>query len=142
MSVKACFGNVANALVDWDGGRDHCPWRGSSPATPTPWPGGSSKEARLQQKSLNAFQASVRRTSFQRANCHSCTLTPDACETPKTISSSTVSSPSSGSLSSAPSTEWADRNGTSTVLFRQSSLPSQCDHTLVNINRSILKLAL
>uniref|UniRef100_A0A453EJA6 Uncharacterized protein n=1 Tax=Aegilops tauschii subsp. strangulata TaxID=200361 RepID=A0A453EJA6_AEGTS len=42
MSVKACFGNVANALVDWDGGRDHCPWRGSSPATPTPWPGGDS----------------------------------------------------------------------------------------------------
>ncbi|XP_044429447.1 U-box domain-containing protein 51-like isoform X1 [Triticum aestivum] len=68
--------------------------------------------------------------------------TPDACETAKTISSSTISSPSSGSLSTAPSAEWADRNGTSAVLFRQSSLPSQRDHTLVNINRSILKLAL
>jgi len=28
MAVKAGFGNAANALVDWDGGRDHCAWRG------------------------------------------------------------------------------------------------------------------
>nr|CAB3469337.1 unnamed protein product [Digitaria exilis] len=30
MAVKAGFGNAANALVDWDGGRDHCAWRGVS----------------------------------------------------------------------------------------------------------------
>jgi hypothetical protein len=28
MAVKAGFGNAANALADWDGGRDHCAWRG------------------------------------------------------------------------------------------------------------------
>uniref|UniRef100_A0A0E0DW46 non-specific serine/threonine protein kinase n=1 Tax=Oryza meridionalis TaxID=40149 RepID=A0A0E0DW46_9ORYZ len=28
MGVKAGFGNAANALVDWDGGADHCAWRG------------------------------------------------------------------------------------------------------------------
>ncbi|GJN01054.1 hypothetical protein PR202_ga18289 [Eleusine coracana subsp. coracana] len=28
MALKAGFGNAANALVDWDGGRDHCAWRG------------------------------------------------------------------------------------------------------------------
>ncbi|XP_045087606.1 LRR receptor-like serine/threonine-protein kinase SIK1 [Aegilops tauschii subsp. strangulata] len=28
MTVKAGFGNAANALADWDGGRDHCAWRG------------------------------------------------------------------------------------------------------------------
>ncbi|XP_044962412.1 LRR receptor-like serine/threonine-protein kinase SIK1 [Hordeum vulgare subsp. vulgare] len=28
MDVKAGFGNAANALADWDGGRDHCAWRG------------------------------------------------------------------------------------------------------------------
>jgi hypothetical protein len=28
MAVKAGFGNAANTLVDWDGGRDHCAWRG------------------------------------------------------------------------------------------------------------------
>ncbi|KAL5225194.1 hypothetical protein ABZP36_011833 [Zizania latifolia] len=28
MAVKAGFGNAANALVDWDGGSDHCAWRG------------------------------------------------------------------------------------------------------------------
>ena len=38
MSVKAGFGNAANTLVDWDGGRDHCAWQGSSPVTPTPSP--------------------------------------------------------------------------------------------------------
>uniref|UniRef100_A0A8R7UTD6 Uncharacterized protein n=2 Tax=Triticum urartu TaxID=4572 RepID=A0A8R7UTD6_TRIUA len=62
--------------------------------------------------------------------------TPDACETPKAISSSTVCSPSSRSLSNAPSVEWADRNGTTAVLLRQSSLSSQRDHALANINRS------
>ncbi|KAF7045519.1 hypothetical protein CFC21_054619 [Triticum aestivum] len=61
--------------------------------------------------------------------------TSDACETPKTISSSTVSSPSSRSLSSAPSAECAERNGAAAVLFRQSSLSSQRDHALANINR-------
>uniref|UniRef100_A0A0D9WLD0 non-specific serine/threonine protein kinase n=1 Tax=Leersia perrieri TaxID=77586 RepID=A0A0D9WLD0_9ORYZ len=30
MGVKAGFGNTANALVDWDGGGDHCAWRGVS----------------------------------------------------------------------------------------------------------------
>ncbi|XP_044959092.1 U-box domain-containing protein 35-like [Hordeum vulgare subsp. vulgare] len=59
----------------------------------------------------------------------------DRCETPRSISSSTVSSPSSTSLSSAPS-ESADRNGAAAVLFRQSSLLSQRDHALANINRS------
>ncbi|CAM0912564.1 unnamed protein product [Alopecurus aequalis] len=28
MAVKAGFSNAANALADWDGGRDHCAWRG------------------------------------------------------------------------------------------------------------------
>ncbi|GJN29769.1 hypothetical protein PR202_gb18088 [Eleusine coracana subsp. coracana] len=28
MALKAEFGNAANALVDWDGGSDHCAWRG------------------------------------------------------------------------------------------------------------------
>lgn len=28
MAVKAGFRNAANALADWDGGRDHCAWRG------------------------------------------------------------------------------------------------------------------
>lgn len=28
MGVKAGFRNAANALVDWDGGADHCAWRG------------------------------------------------------------------------------------------------------------------
>ncbi|XP_044366329.1 LRR receptor-like serine/threonine-protein kinase SIK1 [Triticum aestivum] len=28
MALKAGFGNAANALADWDGGRDHCAWRG------------------------------------------------------------------------------------------------------------------
>ncbi|VAI06602.1 unnamed protein product [Triticum turgidum subsp. durum] len=61
--------------------------------------------------------------------------TSDACGIPKTISSSTISSPSSRSLSNAPS-DWARRNGTMTVLLRQSSLSLQCDHALANINRS------
>ncbi|VAH85290.1 unnamed protein product [Triticum turgidum subsp. durum] len=61
--------------------------------------------------------------------------TSDPCEIPKTISSSNVSSFSSRSLSNAPS-EWDDRNGTIVVLFRQSSLSSQHDHALANINRS------
>ncbi|VAI88419.1 unnamed protein product [Triticum turgidum subsp. durum] len=61
--------------------------------------------------------------------------TSDPCEIPKTISSSTVSSFSSRSLSNAP-LEWDDRNGTTAVLFRQSSLSSQHDHALANINKS------
>ena len=28
MALKAGFSNAANALADWDGGRDHCAWRG------------------------------------------------------------------------------------------------------------------
>ncbi|VAI69773.1 unnamed protein product [Triticum turgidum subsp. durum] len=75
-----------------------------------------------------AYVVSKGKLSFVRS------ATSDACETPKTISSSTVSSPSSKSLSSAPS-EWDDRNGTAAVLFRQSSLSSQRDHALANINR-------
>ncbi|XBI35092.1 hypothetical protein VPH35_120827 [Triticum aestivum] len=77
-----------------------------------------------------AYVVSKGKLSFVRS------ATSDACETPKTISSSTVSSPSSKSLSSAPSAEWDDRNGTAAVLFRQSSLSSQRDHALANINRS------
>ncbi|KAM3207162.1 hypothetical protein ACQJBY_062400 [Aegilops geniculata] len=75
-----------------------------------------------------AYVVSKGKLSFVRS------ATSDACETPKTISSSTVSSPSSRSLSSAPS-ECADRNGAAAVLFRQSSLSSQRDHALANINR-------
>ncbi|VAH98394.1 unnamed protein product [Triticum turgidum subsp. durum] len=75
-----------------------------------------------------AYVVSKGKLSFVRS------ATSDACETPKTISSSSVSSPSSRSLSSAPS-ECPDRNGAAAVLFRQSSLSSQRDHALANINR-------
>ncbi|XP_037423369.1 U-box domain-containing protein 35-like isoform X1 [Triticum dicoccoides] len=75
-----------------------------------------------------AYVVSKGKLSFVRS------ATSDACETPKTISSSTVSSPSFRSLSSAPS-ECADRNEAAAVLFRQSSLSSQRDHALANINR-------
>uniref|UniRef100_M8C1C2 RING-type E3 ubiquitin transferase n=1 Tax=Aegilops tauschii TaxID=37682 RepID=M8C1C2_AEGTA len=75
-----------------------------------------------------AYVVSKGKLSFVRS------ATSDPCGTPKTISSSTVSSPSSRSLSSAPS-ECADRNGAAAVLFRQSSLSSQHDHALANINR-------
>ncbi|KAF7045512.1 hypothetical protein CFC21_054613 [Triticum aestivum] len=71
-----------------------------------------------------AYVVSKGKLSFVRS------ATSDACETPKTISLSTVSSPSSRSLSKC-----ADRNGAAAVLFRQSSRSSQRDHALANINR-------
>ncbi|CAM0912688.1 unnamed protein product [Alopecurus aequalis] len=61
--------------------------------------------------------------------------TTDTCETPKSISSSTVSSPSTRSLSSSTRSEWVHRNGTENVSFHQTSLSSQHDHALTNGNK-------
>uniref|UniRef100_A0ACD5XWC9 Uncharacterized protein n=1 Tax=Avena sativa TaxID=4498 RepID=A0ACD5XWC9_AVESA len=61
--------------------------------------------------------------------------TSDTCETPKSISTSTVSSPSSRSLSSQVPSEWAERNGTENVSFRQTSLSSQHDQALAHVNK-------
>uniref|UniRef100_A0ACD6AC76 Uncharacterized protein n=2 Tax=Avena sativa TaxID=4498 RepID=A0ACD6AC76_AVESA len=61
--------------------------------------------------------------------------TTDTCETPKSISTSTVSSPSSRSLSSQVPSDWAERNGTGNVSFRQTSLSSQHDQALAHVNK-------
>lgn len=61
--------------------------------------------------------------------------TSDTGETPKSISSSTVSSPSSRSFSSSVPSEWADTYGTANVSFYQPSLSSQRDQALANINK-------
>ncbi|KAM0923976.1 hypothetical protein ACQ4PT_005168 [Festuca glaucescens] len=61
--------------------------------------------------------------------------TSDTCETPRSISSSTVSSPSSRSLSSSARSDWAHRNGIENVPFHQTSLSSQHDHTLAHANK-------
>nr|ABL85042.1 serine threonine kinase [Brachypodium sylvaticum] len=59
--------------------------------------------------------------------------TSDASETPKSISSLTVSSPSTRSVSSTTPSEWVDPNGTAS--FDRPSLSSQRDHALANTNR-------
>ncbi|TVU12707.1 hypothetical protein EJB05_46362 [Eragrostis curvula] len=61
--------------------------------------------------------------------------TTDTRETPKSISSSTVSSPSSRSLSSSVPSEWEDTYGTPKVFFHQPSLPLQRDQALAIINK-------
>lgn len=63
------------------------------------------------------------------------TATSDTCETPRSISSSTVSSPSTRSLSSSARSDWIHRNGTENVAFHQASLSSQHDHTLPQVNK-------
>ncbi|KAF0903269.1 hypothetical protein E2562_026556 [Oryza meyeriana var. granulata] len=62
--------------------------------------------------------------------------TSDAVETPESISSSTVSSPSSRSFSSSAPSEWGDTYGSANVSFHQPSLSSQRDQALANMNRS------
>ncbi|XP_062227986.1 U-box domain-containing protein 35-like isoform X2 [Phragmites australis] len=61
--------------------------------------------------------------------------TSDTVETPKSVSSSTVSSPSSRSLSSSAPSEWGDTFGTANVSFQQPSLPLQRDQALAIINK-------
>ncbi|CAL5045640.1 unnamed protein product [Urochloa decumbens] len=74
-----------------------------------------------------AYVISKGKLSFVRS------ATSDVVETPRSISSSTVSSPSSRSLSSCAS-EWGDTYGTANVSFHQSSLPLQRDQALAIIN--------
>ncbi|KQK19920.1 U-box domain-containing protein 35 [Brachypodium distachyon] len=59
--------------------------------------------------------------------------TSDASETPRSISSLTVSSPSTRSVSSTTPSEWVDTNGTAS--FDRPSLSSQRDQAVANINR-------
>ncbi|KAG8093969.1 hypothetical protein GUJ93_ZPchr0012g20485 [Zizania palustris] len=61
--------------------------------------------------------------------------TSDIVETPKSISSSTVSSPSCRSFSSSATTEWADTYGSTNVSIHPPSLSSQRDQALANMNR-------
>ncbi|RCV20106.1 hypothetical protein SETIT_4G029300v2 [Setaria italica] len=75
-----------------------------------------------------AFVISKGKLSFVRS------ATSDIVETPRSISSSTVSSPSSRSLSSCTPSEWGDTYGTANVSFRQPSLPLQRDQALAIIN--------
>ncbi|XP_006655773.1 U-box domain-containing protein 35 [Oryza brachyantha] len=61
--------------------------------------------------------------------------TSDNVEAPESISSSTVSSPSSRSLASSVPSEWGDTYGSANVTFHQSSLSSQRDQALANMNK-------
>uniref|UniRef100_A0A0E0L7K5 RING-type E3 ubiquitin transferase n=1 Tax=Oryza punctata TaxID=4537 RepID=A0A0E0L7K5_ORYPU len=61
--------------------------------------------------------------------------TSDAIGTPESISSSTVSSPSSRSFSSSVPSEWGDTYGSANVSFHQPSLSSQRDQALANMNK-------
>ncbi|KAK3131562.1 hypothetical protein QOZ80_6AG0508120 [Eleusine coracana subsp. coracana] len=76
-----------------------------------------------------AYIVSKGKLSFVRS------ATSDSHETPKSISSSTVSSPSSRSLSSSAPSEWGDTYGASNILVHQSSLPLQRDQALAIINK-------
>ncbi|CAN6172389.1 unnamed protein product [Urochloa humidicola] len=75
-----------------------------------------------------AYVISKGKLSFVRS------ATSDADATPRSISSSTVSSPSSRSLSSCAPSEWGDTYATANVSFHQSSLPLQRDQALAIIN--------
>ncbi|XP_062233646.1 U-box domain-containing protein 35-like [Phragmites australis] len=61
--------------------------------------------------------------------------TSDNAQTPESISSSAVSSPSSRSLSSSVPPEWGDTYETPSVSFHQPSLPLQRDQALAIINK-------
>jgi len=76
-----------------------------------------------------AYVISKGKLSFVRS------ATSDVVETPQSISSSTVSSPSSRSLSSCAPSEWGDTYGTANVSFHQPSLPLQRDQALAIINK-------
>uniref|UniRef100_A0A0A9DFD9 RING-type E3 ubiquitin transferase n=1 Tax=Arundo donax TaxID=35708 RepID=A0A0A9DFD9_ARUDO len=76
-----------------------------------------------------AYVISKGKLSFVRS------ATSDTVETPKYISSSTVSSPSSRSISSSVPSEWGDTFGTGNVSFHQPSLPLQRDQALEIINK-------
>ncbi|CAN6215188.1 unnamed protein product [Urochloa humidicola] len=75
-----------------------------------------------------AYVISKGKLSFVRS------ATSDVDETPRSISSSTVSSPSSRSLSSFAPSEWGDTYATANVSFHQSPLPLQRDQALAIIN--------
>lgn len=76
-----------------------------------------------------AYVISKGKLSFVRS------ATSDIAETPRSISSSTVSSPSTRSLSSCAPSEWGDTYGTSNVPLHQPSLPLQRDQALAIINK-------
>ncbi|KAG8069589.1 hypothetical protein GUJ93_ZPchr0006g41799 [Zizania palustris] len=61
--------------------------------------------------------------------------TSDIVETPKSVSSSTVSSPSCRSISSSALSEWAGTYGSTNVSFHPPSLSSQRDQALANMNK-------
>ncbi|KAJ1257888.1 hypothetical protein BS78_10G030600 [Paspalum vaginatum] len=76
-----------------------------------------------------AYVISRGKLSFVRS------ATSDIAETPGSISSSTVSSPSTRSLSSCAPSEWGDTYGTANVSLHQPSLPLQRDQALAIINK-------
>ncbi|KAL6861543.1 hypothetical protein ACP4OV_017243 [Aristida adscensionis] len=76
-----------------------------------------------------AFVISKGKLSFVRS------ATSDISDIPKSISSSTVSSPSSRSISSRAPSELGDMYGTHQVSFHQPSLPLQRDQALATINK-------
>ncbi|XP_066372947.1 U-box domain-containing protein 35 isoform X2 [Miscanthus floridulus] len=76
-----------------------------------------------------AYVISKGKLSFVRS------ATSDIAETARSISSSTVSSPSTRSLSSCAPSEWGDTYGTANVPLHQPSLPLQRDQALAIINK-------
>lgn len=76
-----------------------------------------------------AYVISKGKLSFVRS------ATSEIAETPRSISSSTVSSPSSRSLSSCAPSEWGDTYGTANISLHQPSLPLQRDQALAIINK-------
>ncbi|WVZ82679.1 hypothetical protein U9M48_029917 [Paspalum notatum var. saurae] len=76
-----------------------------------------------------AYVISKGKLSFVRS------ATSDIAETPGSISSSTVSSPSTRSLSSCAPSEWGETYGTANVSLHQPSLPLQRDQALAIINK-------
>lgn len=76
-----------------------------------------------------AYVISKGKLSFVRS------ATSDIVETPRSISSSTISSPSTRSLSSCAPSEWGDIYATTNVPLHQPSLPLQRDQALAIINK-------